>query len=94
MPTMNTLSVATKRESPILIELDRLEKQIEGLATSVSRLNNQLDPALRPEPPSSSAGVDVPGVMRSVVVNRLCNLTERVASIDRHVESLNDRSDV
>jgi hypothetical protein len=93
MPNMNTLSVATKRESPILIELDRLEKQLEGLATSVSRLNNQLDPALRPEQPGSS-GIDAPGVIRSVVVNRLCNLTDRVASIDRHVESLNDRLDV
>lgn len=91
---MNTLSVASKRESPLLIELDRLEKQLEGLATSVARLDTQLDPALRPEAPSTPAGADIPGVMRSVVVNRLCNLTERVASIDRHVESLHDRSDV
>ena len=91
---MNTLSVASKRESPILIELDRLEKQLEGLATSDARLDTQLDPAMRPEPTNSPSGVDVPGVMRSVVVNRLCNLTERVASIDRHVESLHDRLDV
>lgn len=91
---MSTLSVPSQRESPVLLELDRLEKQIEGLATSVARLDTQLDPALRPEAPGSPSGVDVPGVPRSVVVNRLCNLTERVASIDRHVESLHDRSDV
>jgi tetrahydromethanopterin S-methyltransferase subunit B len=89
------VSIASKRESPLLIELDRLEKSIEGLAIGVQRLGNQLDPALRPEsPPTRGNDIDASGTVRSVVVNRLCNLADRIMDIDRHVESLNERSDV
>lgn len=89
------IAVASKRESPLIIELDRLEKSIEVLATSVQRLGNQLDPALRPDsPPTRGNDIDAPGTVRSVVVNRICNLADRIMDIDRHVESLNERLDV
>ena len=91
---MNETASCVARESEVIIEVNKLGKEVENCLQLCSSLEAKLSPVLRPMPPTAENQNKKSSPIQTPLAAKLFNETDKLDSVIRFLDSILNRIEV